>query len=110
MGRGGLRWLQETKHKRTHKGDIAKLRWLDQFLQHRYLDEIDRTLIDKIKFERERIASAGTANRYLALVRSILKRACSEWEWIERVPKFNLFREPEGRVRSLTPPECSKGY
>jgi integrase len=29
-------------------------------------------------------------------------------EWIERVPKFNLFREPEGRVRSLTPPEFER--
>ena len=72
------------------------------------LDEIDRTLIDQIKFAREKVASAGTANRYLALIRSILKRACDEWEWIERVPKFKLFREAEGRVRSLTVPEFER--
>ena len=38
-------------------------------------------------------------------MRAILKRACNEWEWLERVPKFKLFKETEGRVRSLTPQE-----
>jgi integrase len=47
----------------------------------------------------------GTTNRYLALIRAILRRACGEWEWIDRVPRFKLFREAEGRVRSLTPQE-----
>jgi len=48
---------------------------------------------------------ADRANRYLALIRAILRRACGEWEWIDRVPRFKLFREAEGRVRSLTPQE-----
>ena len=95
-----LRWILETKHKATHEDDKAKLRWLDPYLAGKQLQEIDRTLVDQIKFAREKIASAGTTNRYLALIRSILKRACDEWEWIERVPKFKLFREAEGRVRS----------
>jgi len=97
-----VRWLLETRHKATHSDDKAKLRWLDPYLGAKYLDEIDRTLIDRIKFDREKIGSGGTTNRYLALVRSILRRACNEWEWIDRVPKFKLFREAEGRVRSLT--------
>ena len=97
-----LRWLLETTHKATHEGDKSKLRWLDVYLGGRYLDEIDRTLIDQVKFAREKIASSGTTNRYLALIRSILRRACNDWEWIERVPKFNLFKEAEGRVRSLS--------
>jgi integrase len=97
-----VRWLLETKHKATHEDDKAKLRWLDTYLGGKQLDEIDRTLIDCIKFDREKVASAATANRYLALIRAILRRACNEWEWIERVPKFKLFREAEGRVRSLS--------
>jgi integrase len=100
-----VRWLLETKHKATHEDDKAKLRWLDRYLGGRQLDEIDRTLIDRIKFDREKVASAGTTNRYLALIRAILRRACHEWEWIDRVPKFKLFKEAEGRVRSLTPAE-----
>jgi integrase len=103
-----VRWLLETKHKATHEDDKAKLRWLDTYLGGRQLDEIDRTLIDRIKFDREKIASAGTTNRYLALIRAILRRACHEWEWIDRVPKFNLFKEAEGRVRSLTPQQFER--
>ncbi len=103
-----LRWLLESKHKATHEDDKAKLRWLDGYLGDKNLDEIDRTLIDNIKFAREKIASPGTANRYLALIRAILRRACDEWEWIERVPKFKLFREAEGRIRSLTRAEFQR--
>jgi integrase len=102
------RWLLETKHKATHRDDIAKLRWLHPYLGDKTLDEIDRTLIDRIKFDREKIATAGTTNRYLALIRAILRRACHEWEWIDRVPKFKLFRETEGRVRSLSPAEFER--
>ena len=103
-----VRWLLETKHKATHADDKAKLRWLDRYLGGLHLDEIDRTLIDRIKFDREKIASAGTTNRYLALIRSILRRAWQEWEWIDRVPKFKLFKEAEGRVRSLSPAEFER--
>ena len=103
-----VRWLLETKHKATHESDKAMLRWLHPYLGGKHLDEIDRTLVDRIKFDREKIASAGTANRYLALIRSILRRAWGEWEWIDRVPKFNLFREAEGRVRSLSPQEFQR--
>jgi len=99
------RWLLEARHKATHGDDIAKLRWLHPYLGDKQLDEIDRTLIDRIKFDREKIATAGTTNRYLALIRAILRRACHEWEWTDRVPKFKMFREAEGRVRSLSPQE-----
>jgi len=103
-----VRWLLETKHKATHEGDKAKLRWLDPYLGGKQLDDIDRTLIDRIKFARERDVAPGTVNRYLALMRAILRRACDEWEWIERVPKFKLFKEAEGRVRSLTQAEFER--
>ena len=102
------RWVLETSHKATHRDDIAKLRWLHPYLGHKQLDEIDRTLIDNIKFAREKLASPGTTNRYMALIRAILRRACDEWEWIERVPKFKMFKEAEGRIRSLTPPEFKR--
>ena len=103
-----VRWLLETKHKATHEGDKRMLRWLDPYLGGKQLDEIDRTLIDRIKFDREKITTAGTTNRYLALIRAILRRACHEWEWTDRVPKFKLFKEAEGRGRSLTPAEFDR--
>jgi hypothetical protein len=42
------------------------------------------------------------------LIRTILRKACHEWEWIERIPKVSVYREKEGRIRSLTPAEFAK--
>ena len=42
------------------------------------------------------------------MIRAILRRACTEWEWIDRVPRFKLFREAEGRVRALSRQEFER--
>lgn len=67
------------------------------------LDEVTLDVIARIKVKRLKDTSQSTCNRYLQLVRSILRMACYEWERTERVPKVKLFQEPEGRVRFLTP-------
>lgn len=103
-----VKFLLETSHKRTHQGDKAMFLWLHPSLGGKCLDEIDRTLIDKIKFQRAEIASKATANRYLALIRTVLRKAWREWEWIDRVPTVTLFRESAGRVRYLTPDQFAK--
>src|SRR5690606_10322010 len=38
-----VRWLQEKAHKADAKKDLAKFRWLDQYLGKLYLDEINRS-------------------------------------------------------------------
>jgi len=98
-----VQYLQETRHKATHAGDIAKLRYLDRSLGELALDEIKRDVIDKIARTKAREASEPTANRYLALIRAVLRRAAYEWEWIERPPRVRLFPERKRRVRYLTP-------
>lgn len=103
-----MKFLQETAHKRSQSKDIAILRWLDPWTGGKYIDEVDRELIDRIKTARLEVASASTANRYLALIRSILRKAMLEWEWLDRVPKVTLYRENEGRIRSLTRPEFDR--
>ena len=97
------RWIEETSHKATHKEDIAKLKWLHSILGELMLDEITLDVIAKIKAARIKQASQSTANRFLALVRSILKRAVEEWDWLEKAPKVKLFKESAGRVRFITP-------
>jgi hypothetical protein len=127
-----LKFLTKPAHKRTHERDKSILRWLDDHLGGRYLDEIDRALIDHIKTTRAKIATQSTANRYLAVIRTVLRKACHEWEWTERVPKVSLFqgeRRPHSgadarRVQtaaqnclrtwqtwrcSRSPPACDKG-
>ena len=43
-----VRWLKEQAHKATAKEDVAKLRWLDQYLGGKDLQTITRPLLDKI--------------------------------------------------------------
>lgn len=62
-----VKFLLETSHKRSHDRDKAMLAWLDPELGGKCLDEIDRNVIDRIKFKRADIATKATANRYLAL-------------------------------------------
>jgi integrase len=97
-----VRWLDETSDKATHKEDKKKLVWLHGFLGDLDLDQITLDVIDRVRSAKLKEASKATTNRYLALGRSILRRACHEWEWIDRVPKIRLFKESGGRDRSLT--------
>lgn len=101
-----IRWLQETDHKADHHKDISKLVWLDQFLGKVYLDEINRELVDHIGQSKRKEASSATANRYLALLRAILRMARDEWEWVDRIPNVRLFQEPRKRIRWITHEEA----
>jgi hypothetical protein len=49
--------------------------------------------------------SHTTANRYLALLRAVLKRAAGPWQWIEKAPAVTLYPEAKRRVRWLTKEE-----
>lgn len=103
-----VRWLQETSDKRTHREDKVKLKWLDAHLGRHYLDEITLGVIDAIREARLKEGTKTTANRYLALVRAILRRARDDWEWLDKVPKVKLYKEAEGRERALTPEEAKR--
>jgi integrase len=102
------KWLEEATHKRTLARDKSILRWLAPYLGGKDLSTINRALLDEIKTKRAKGVSTATTNRDMALVRAILRRACYEWEWIDRVPKVRMFKQSEGRVRSLTRAEFAR--
>lgn len=103
-----VRWVKETRDKRSHGKDVAKLRWLDRYLGRLLLRQVTRDVIDRIAEIKTRQASPSTANRYLALIRAILRRARDEWGWLDAIPKVRLYREPKGRIRFLTPEEARR--
>lgn len=103
----GCKWLKETDHKRTHAEDARKLAWLQQYLRGRVLAEITRDEIAAIGEIKKLEASGPTANRYLALIRAILRRAWLDWEWVERVPKVRLYQESKRRIRWITPEQVT---
>jgi len=103
-----VRWLREKEHKADIGKDVAKLKWLHPYLGERYLDEIDRDQVEVIAQAKKDEASPSTANRYLALLRAILRAARDDWEWIDKVPRVRLFPEPKRRVRWITREEAQR--
>jgi integrase len=103
-----VRWVKETRDKRSHEKDVAKLRWLHRFLGHLQLSQVTRDVIDAIAERKTRESSPSNANRYLALIRAILRRARDEWNWLDAIPKVRLSREPKGRIRFLSPEEARR--
>ncbi|AXI83462.1 site-specific integrase [Xylella taiwanensis] len=97
------RWLVEKSYKATAHEDAAKLRWLAPHLARTLLIDIDGDFILRVAMLKANQTTPATANRYLALIRSILRRACDIWRWIDRCPAIALFPEPSKRVRWLTP-------
>ena len=92
----------ETQDKKTHHDDVAKINWLQQFFRGKYLDELTRDVIAGIGESKRKETSPATANRLLALIRSILRRAALDWEWIDKPPVIKLYREAKRRVRYLS--------
>lgn len=103
-----VRWLKEKSYKRSHQRDVEKLRWLDQFFGHLMLSQVTRDLIDKIGEKKAAESSLSNANRYLALIRSILRRAKDDWEWLDHIPKVRLYPESKRRVRWITKDEAGR--
>ncbi len=102
------KFLQETSHKKTHEWDKSMLRWFQPYLGGKDLVDINRALLDQVRDIRGKGVRAGTVNRYMALVRAILRKACNEWEWTDRAPKVGMMRDRGGRIRSLSREEFSR--
>lgn len=97
-----VKWLKETPHKAAQDKDREILRWLDPYLNSKPLDTIDRELLLGISEAKVKEASPSTTNRYLALVRAILRKARDEWDWLERVPKIHFYVVRNKRIRWIT--------
>lgn len=102
------KFLLETAHKKTHEWDKSMMRWFQPYFGGKPLQDINRELLDHVRAVRAKGVKPGTVNRYMALVRTILRRACFEWEWVDRVPKVGMLRDKEGRIRSLTMAEFKR--
>ena len=100
------KWLKETSHKATHATDISRLRWLDKYLGGMPLNSITRETIARIGDIKARESTEPTANRSVALIRAILRKAAFDWEWLDRVPKVRLFKEQTRRIRWITRSEA----
>jgi integrase len=105
-----LKWLdeKELEGKASLRDDKAKLRWLIPHLSEKFLDEISSELIAEIGKVKARESTKPTANRHLALIRSILRMAANDWKWIDFAPRVKLYPEPKRRVRWITPEQAKQ--
>ena len=101
-----VKWLDEKSHKATIRQDKSNLVWLDPFLGDKKLSEITRDLVIEVGKAKAEETSPATANRYLALIRAILRMARDEWEWIEHIPKVRMYPPNKRRIRWLTHEEA----
>lgn len=98
-----VQWLKEKEHKASLQKDKEIFVWVDQYLGGKRLSLIDRIVLFGILEAKAKTSSKATANRYMALVRAVLRRACEVWEWTERVPKAPMFTVESKRTRWITP-------
>lgn len=104
-----VRWIKEKAHKATIDADKMHLRWLDQYLRGKELSSINRDLIDRlIEARRAEDVSNATVNRFLQVLRAVLRKAEREWEWIDKAPVIRLLPEPKRRVRWLSRDEADR--
>jgi integrase len=104
-----IRWCEESQHKRSLCSDQSKFKYLDQYLNGVLLKDITRDRIEWIAQVKEKGGAApATVNRMLALIRSILRKAEREWEWIDSAPVVRMRKEDNKRIRWITPEEMEQ--
>ena len=104
-----IKWLQESSHKKSIADDKMHLRILDDYLRDKTLQSVSRQEIEVIiESRRKGGVTNATINRTLALLRSILRKAMLEWEWLDKIPHIKLLPEPKKRVRWLTKEEAEQ--
>lgn len=101
------RWHAESTG-RDKDRDLARLTWFDQYLADVPLAGIPRSLIDKLRATRTLESSPATANRYMAGLRMILRKAAGDWDWIDQAPKIPMQAMPKGEQRFLTRPQFNR--
>jgi len=104
-----VRWMAEREAKVSIEDDRHHLRRVNPYLRDKFLDQIDRSLLELITQKRlETGVSNGTVNRMLEVVRAILRAAARDWEWIDTYPQVRMLSEGTQRVRWLTSEEAER--
>ena len=90
--------------------DVKRIcRMLDPYLGTLTLNQINGDVIwSVVEGELKKGNKPATVNRYLALIRSLLRMARDEWQWIDSTPKIRLLPGEVERDRWLTRGEADR--
>lgn len=102
------RWLIETR-KRTKSKDEYMLAWFGGYLDNEPLSAIDRETIEDLREGLlEEGSSESNCDRYMALLRAILRKARDEWRYIDNIPKVPMYGADDAEPRWLTQAEFKR--
>jgi len=97
-----VRYLAVKKNLRSFT-DVQRIcRHLDPYLGELTLQQVNGDVIwSVIQGQMKKDNTPATINRYLALIRSLLRMARDEWQWIDTFPKIRLLPGEVERDRWL---------
>lgn len=101
------RWYAEAGG-RDKEREKERLTWFAEYLDSVPLADINRDLIEQLRAVRMAESSSSTANRYMALVRLILRKAYREWDWIDKAPVVPMYKLEKSEPRFLTRAEFAR--
>lgn len=104
-----IRYLELKRNLRSFS-DVQRIcRFLDPYLGSMMLNQINGDVIWSIvQGELKRGNKPATVNRYLSTMRSLLRMARDEWQWIDNFPKIKLLTGEVERDRWLTHEEAER--
>jgi integrase len=102
-----VQWFRESSHKATSATDKLYLAFADKYLGELCLDQIDRTILEKVIADKLATGvQPATVNRMMEVIRAILNKCVKEWEWIDKAPYVRMLEEPKRRIRWITPDQA----
>ncbi len=104
-----VRYLEIKRRLRSFKDVQRMLRLMDPYLGQLMLSHINGDVIWRlIEGESKKGNQPATINRYLSVVRALLRMARDEWQWIDTMPKIRMLSGEVERDRWLTRAEADR--
>jgi len=101
------RWLTETT-KRTKRKDVEILSWFAEHLKDADVQGITREVIDELRALKAEETSPATADRYMALLRAILRKCVNDWQVLGAAPHVPMYRPQSAEPRFLSQTEFQR--
>ena len=104
-----VRYLTIKANLRSYRDVNRICRMLDPYLGSLTLNQINGDVIwSVVQGQLKKGNTPATVNRYLALIRNLLKMARDEWQWIDSIPKIRLLPGEVERDRWLNREEADR--
>ena len=96
------RWLSETR-KRSIDQDRTIISWFSAQLEpSTTLQDITREVIEQLRALKAEETSEATADRYMALLNAILRKAVNDWGILTSAPRVPMYRPEPKEPRWIT--------